>query len=92
MAFMQATGGSRTTARRQTTSASQTQTKAANDQTAYQYDNLGDGWNLFINICRWFPDFLFDLCRAEDADYELTLIQRIIMRTKARYQYCDITG
>lgn len=92
MAYMQATGGSRTTTRRQTTSASQTQTKAANDQTAYQYDNLGDGWNLFINICRWFPDFLFDLCRAEDADYELTLIQRIIMRTKARYQYCDITG
>ena len=57
-----------------------------------QYENLGDGWPLFIAFCRWFPDFLFDLCRADDADYELTMIQRIIMRAKARYQYCNITG
>ena len=65
---------------------------AANAPGEYQYENLGGGWPLFIAICRWFPDFLFDLCRADDADYELTLIQRVIMRAKARYQYCDITG
>lgn len=58
----------------------------------YQYEQCGDGWGLLISICRWFPDFLFDLFRAEDADYELTMLQRIVMRTKARYQYCDITG
>lgn len=56
------------------------------------YEQVGDGWGLLISFMRWFPDFLFDLLRAEDADYELTLIQRIVMRAKARYQYCDITG
>lgn len=63
-----------------------------NEYANFQYENIGEGWGLLISICRWFPDFLFDLFRAPDADYELTLIQRIIMRTKARYQYCDITG
>lgn len=56
------------------------------------YDNLGDGWQFIISFARWFPDFLLDLCRSEDADYELSLIQRIIMRAKARHQYCDIIG
>ena len=54
---------------------------------------MGDGWPLFISICRWFPDFLLDLIRDEDeADYELSFIQRIILRVNARYQYCDIQG
>ena len=65
---------------------------AIEDNSAYRYENLGDGWPYFIAACRWYPDFLFDICRAEDADYELTLIQRIILRAKARYQYCGITG
>lgn len=56
------------------------------------YDNLGDGWIFIISFMRWYPDFLLDLLRSEDADYSLTLIQRIVIRAKARHQYCDITG
>lgn len=77
---------------RQTAASRQAPLPVAPEPAAYQYENLGDGWPLFIAICRWWPDFLFDLFRADDADYELTLIQRVIMRAKARYQYCDITG
>ena len=58
-----------------------------------RYDKLGDGWALLINFIRWYPDFLLDLFRSENADYgEETLIQRVIMRAKARYQYVDVTG
>lgn len=65
----------------------------ANDEYAnFQYENLGDGWAFLISFIRWYPDFLLDLFRADDADYELTMIQRIFMRAKARYQYCDITA
>lgn len=56
------------------------------------YDNLGDGWTFLISFMRWYPDFLLDLLRSEDADYSLTLIQRMVIRAKARHQYCDITG
>jgi len=56
------------------------------------YDNLGEGWGFIISFMRAFPDFIQDLLRDEEADYELTLIQRVIMRAKARHQYCDITG
>ena len=61
--------------------------------SAGQYDELGDGWGLFISFVRYFPDFLLDLFRSEESDFgEEELIQRIIMRAKARYQYVDITG
>lgn len=56
------------------------------------YDNLGEGWGFIISFMRAFPDFIQDLFRDEEADYELSLIQRVIMRAKARHQYCDITG
>lgn len=56
----------------------------------YQYDQLGDGWAFLISFLRWFPDMLLDLFRAEDADYELTLLQRVFLRAKARYQFCGI--
>lgn len=56
------------------------------------YDNLGEGWIFLISFFRWFPDALMDLCRSDEADYELTLIQRVMYRAKARNQYCDITG
>ena len=56
------------------------------------YDNLGDGWIFLISFMRWYPDFLLDLLRSEDADYDLSLIQRMVIRAKARHQYCDITG
>lgn len=41
--------------------------------------------------CRWFPDFLADLCRDEDANYELPILHRVNMRAKANYQYVDLT-
>lgn len=56
------------------------------------YDNMGDGFPLLISFIRWFPDFLLDLYRDDEAEYELALIQRMIMRAKARNIYCDITG
>jgi hypothetical protein len=59
---------------------------------SFTYDNLGDGWTYFMAACRWFPDFLADLCRADDANYqELPILHRINMRAKANYQYCDLT-
>ena len=60
---------------------------------AASYDNLGDGWPLFVAACRWFPDFFADLIRDANANYpELPLLHRMIMRAKARNQYCDITA
>lgn len=41
--------------------------------------------------CRWFPDFLADLCRAEDANYDLPILHRVNMRAKANFQYVDQT-
>lgn len=65
-------------------------TKTEGASARMQYEQLGDGWPFLISFLRWFPDMLLDLFRAEDADYELTLIQRIFLRAKARYQYCGI--
>lgn len=67
--------------------------KAERVKSNANYEQLGDGWGLFISLCRFFPDFLLDLYRSDSADYgEETLIQRVIMRAKARHQYVDITG
>lgn len=58
----------------------------------FGYDSLGDGWVLFMNAIRWFPDFAADLMRSEDANYqELPILHRVNMRAKANYQYCDLT-
>lgn len=64
----------------------QGQTKAA------EYNNLGPGWPLLINLFRIFPDFLDDLLWEEKADYRLGMMQRIFLRVLARYQYVDITA
>lgn len=57
------------------------------------YDNLGEGWKLLIAFWRYFPDYMLDFFRDDNADYgEEQLIQRVIMRAKARNRYCDITG
>ena len=61
-------------------------------ETRYQYENLGEGWKLFMNAVRWFPDFLLDLCRSEEANYDLPMIHRMILRAEARNRYVDITG
>lgn len=56
------------------------------------YENLGEGWPYLIALFRYFPDFFLDLLRSEDADYSLTMIQRIFLRINANYQYTDITA
>ena len=66
------------------------QAKADNGLSKTQYESFGEGWIFLISFLRWFPDMLLDLFRAEDADYELTLIQRVFLRAEARYQYCGI--
>lgn len=63
--------------------------KQVNEKFAYQ--GLGDGWVLFMAACRWFPDFLADLCRSDEANYELPILHRINMRAKANFQYVDLT-
>ena len=62
------------------------------EETRYQYDSLGEGWKLFMNAVRWFPDFLLDLCRDDGAHYDLPMIHRMILRAEARNRYVDITG
>lgn len=62
------------------------------EETRYQYESLGEGWKLFMNAVRWFPDFLLDLCRDEGANYDLPMIHRMILRAEARNRYVDITG
>ena len=57
-----------------------------------EYDDFGEGWIWFVAACRWFPDFMLDLFQSEDADYELSFIQRIFLRIGANYQYTDITA
>ena len=66
--------------------------RAAEMEKSAIYDQVGEGWALLISFIRWFPDFALDLLRADDADYDLAFIQRIIMRANARYKYCDIQG
>ena len=56
------------------------------------YSNTGDGFPYLIALFRWFPDFLLDLFHNENADYDLTFIQRIFLRINANYQYADITA
>lgn len=56
------------------------------------YENLGDGWPLFIALCRFWPDFLADILWDDEAPYDLALIQRAIMRVNARYRAVDVTG
>lgn len=65
---------------------------AKQETTEANYEKMGDGMAFLISFIRWYPDFLFDLFHSESADFDLALIQRVIMRSKARYQYDDITG
>ena len=55
------------------------------------YENLGEGWPYLIALFRWFPDFFMDLFHRDDADFELSLIQRVFLRINANYQYTDNT-
>jgi len=46
-----------------------------------------------FSFFRWYPDIFLDICRSESSHFATEeLIQRVLMRTLARYQYTDITG
>ena len=50
-------------------------------------------WAFLISFLRWYPDVACDIFRSDDAEYKNEeLIQRMMMRAFARYQYVDITG
>ncbi len=52
-----------------------------------------DSWAFLISVFRWYPDVLLDILRSPDAKYKNEeLIQRVMMRAFARYQFVDITG
>lgn len=57
-----------------------------------QYENLGDGWDLFVAICRFWPDFLSDILWGDDPQFFPALIQRVFLRINARYKLVAITG
>lgn len=66
--------------------------KANTDEQQVNYENLGDGWQWFVNFARFYPDFLLDLLLSENADFDLTIMQRMIIRSTARNTYVNITG
>lgn len=66
--------------------------KITEDRDYDSYDNK-ESWAFLISFFRWYPDVLCDILRSPDARYQNEeLIQRVMMRTFARYQYVDITG
>jgi len=52
-----------------------------------------ESWAFLISFWRWYPDQLLDLLRGPEAAYPTEeLIQRVMERVFARYQYVDVTG
>lgn len=68
-------------------------TKKLEQDRDYSEYTGNESWALLIAFFRYFPDLLLDLLRGPEADYPTEeLIQRVMMRAFARYQYVDITG
>lgn len=51
-----------------------------------------DSWALLISWFRWYPDRMLDIFRSDDAKYDTELVQRMLLRAFARYQFVTITG
>ena len=66
--------------------------KRKRDFTDAKYENLGDGWPYLIALFRFFPDFFLDLFHDDEADFDLSFIQRVFLRINANYQYTDTTA
>lgn len=64
------------------------------DTVARNYDELcNESWAFLISFWRWYPDQMLDVLRSENAKYpNEELIQRVMLRAFARYDYVDITG
>lgn len=68
-------------------------TKKLTQDRDYSEIAENESWAFLISFFRWFPDVLLDILRSPEADYPTEeLIQRVMMRAFARYQYVDITG
>lgn len=65
-----------------------------NDEWARDYtEYANESWAFLISFFRWYPDVMYDVFRAPDSKYKTEeLIQRVMMRAFARYQFVDITG
>ena len=62
-------------------------------EQGYDYDNVdGASAGLMVSFYRWYPDYYADLCRSPNATYGLELLQRIILRSFARYRITYDTG
>lgn len=56
-------------------------------------DYQTEAWAFLMSFFRWYPDVLLDILRSPEARYpNEELIQRVMMRVFARYQFVDITG
>lgn len=51
-----------------------------------------ESWAFLISLWRWYPDYLLDLLEDDNADFTLSLIQRVNYRALARYKDVSITG
>ena len=65
-----------------------------NKNRAFDYERMPnqDSAALIISFFRWYPDYLADMLRDENARYGLELPQRLMMRIDARYRNVYITG
>ena len=69
------------------------QKKLTEDRDFAMTEEECESWAFLISFWRWYPDHLLDLLRGPDAKYKTEeLIQRVMMRAFARYQFVDITG
>lgn len=62
-------------------------------EKAFDYENVDPrSAALLISFFRYYPDYFFDLLRAENAPFGLELVQRVMMRINARYRNVYTTG
>lgn len=62
-------------------------------EKSFDYDAVDRTASAFmVSFFRWYPDYFADLCRSEDARYQLELPQRMMLRVIARYRNVYITG
>lgn len=59
-----------------------------NDMT----DEEAEAAALLIAYWRWYPDKFMDICESETPDFQLAIIQRIMLRAFCRYEEVFITG
>lgn len=55
-------------------------------------DEEAEAAALLIAYWRWYPDKFMDLCEADAPDFQLAIIQRVMLRAFCRYEEVFITG